>query len=255
MKLNSLSKSKFTKVYNSVLAWPQGFFYILKNRWIQKYIFIAILLNFLIFLALLPLTLYLSSLVSGLVLAYFSGFAIFPVVTVVLTVVIWLIFIFLISQIFTSISSIVNAPVYSNLTSEMIRREFPEAPVMNSNIVSEISNALSFELKKLFLSFSFLLILFLINFIPFIGSFFYLLIIALQIIFTTSLDVFEPYHSLKKYTFRQRIVEIGREPFANWPFMLIVGILGAIPFLNIFVTPISVVGATKLLKTKDNKLG
>ncbi|MEI6728388.1 MAG: EI24 domain-containing protein [bacterium] len=234
-------------IQNSLSAWPAGFKYILKNRWIQKYIGLAVVFNFIVFLILIAfsgwLSIFATNFIKNSLGTNLDGFFF-----LLANFLLWLVLIFFVLQSFSSISSIVNAPIYNLLTAKIIEKELPNIRFPNTNFVLDIFHALAFELKKLALSAVITLILIFINLVPILGSIAYLLIITLQIIFLTGLDAFEPFHSLKKYTFRKRLKVIFKEKYKFWPFLLISGILGNIPFLNIFLTPVSIVGACQIAK-------
>ena len=150
-------------IQNSLSAWPAGFKYILKNRWIQKYIGLAIVFNFVVFLILIALSgwlsIYATSFIKNSLGANLDGFFF-----VLANFLLWLILIFFVLQSFSSISSVVNAPIYNLLTAKIIEKEFPNIEFPNTNFVLDIFHALVFELKKLFLSAVITFILIFINY-------------------------------------------------------------------------------------------
>ena len=225
------SNKKAQNIQKSFGAWFKGFGYTLQNPWVYKYIAAAIFTNLLVFVVLIVSAWFLSQTISNNIL---NNFTQNQLIYFVFSFVLWGLFAFVISQLFSGITTVINAPIYSILTNKILEKEFAQTEPSNSSILSEIFTALIFELKKLVLSFGFLLVLFLVNFIPVIGTLIYFIVVFLQIIFITGLDVFEPYHSIKKLTFRKRLKAINQKKSLYWPFLFVCGILGLIPFLNIF---------------------
>lgn len=243
--MTTIQKSILIK--NSISAWSKGLEYILKNKWTQKYISFAIFLNFLVFIVLVFTSGWLSILITKFIQTYITNTS-DNFFLVVISTVIWLILVFFILQTYSSVASIVNAPIYSILTEKIIKKEFPEIDFSSSNFVVDIFRALVFELKKLILGIAITTSLMFMNVLPIIGFILYLIISALQLIMFTGLDALEPFHSLKNYSFRKRLKEIFNNKYRYWPFLFISGILGSIPFVNIFLIPVSVVGGSILMK-------
>lgn len=219
-----------------------------KNKWIQKYIGLAICLNALVFIVLIFLSVWFSNFITNIIQNYLTNTNGFLLLTI--NFFLWLIIVVFIIQIFGAVTSVVNSPVYSILTSKIIEKEFPHVTFPQSNFALEIYNALIFELKKLLLSGVIIFLSFFINIIPIIGTILYFFILVLQLIFITALDTFEAFHSLKKLSFRNRLSQVCLQPCKYWPFLAISGLIGSIPLLNIFLLPVSIVGACELMKNE-----
>jgi CysZ protein len=245
-------KLKVNNILISLGAWIKGLRYILSNSWVWKYIFMAIISNLIIYFVLVFGSFKTANFVVNFILTYFENFSDNILIFNFLNFLIWACFLVLITQIFGGISSIINAPIYSILTTKIMQKETLEISNSDNNFLKEIWLTFIFELKKLIFCLLILILLFATNTIPVLGSLIYLLLITLQLIFSSGLDVFEPYHLLQKYNFRQRLKAINSSPALYWPFLLICGVLGSIPFLNIVLTPISIVGACKLIKQEQN---
>lgn len=239
------------QIFKSILFYFKGWLYTFKNPWIFKYIVLAIFLNILIFLGLASLVFWLATLVSQW-LANFVGMNNFWLIGLLgLLLGFWLLSI--LSNFFVSLSSIANAPVYSALTSEILRREFAELQSTKEGIVKTLFLAFGFECKKLFLSFLFLLLTSLLNLIPFLGSLLFVFCNLLALILVTGLDVFEPYHTYRKLSFRDRIENILRFPFLYFSFLLLCGFTYNLPLLNIVLIPLSIPGAVYLMKETEEQ--
>jgi CysZ protein len=256
------NKNKFlvnphpSQIKISLLAYPKGVAYILKNKWVIKYIALAVFLNILTFIALIAFSFWISSSFSDFILSVFTDNqnGVLSGLQFLLGLIFWMISIFVFIQLFAAISSIVNAPVYSVLTSKVIEKEFPEVDFPKSSIFTEIWLALLFEIKKLSISFSFLIFSLILNLIPFVGSVVFFILNLFQLLLLSGLDVFEPYHSLNRFRFRRRIAEVISRPLLYSPFLLICGFIASIPILNIFLIPVSIVSATQFVKVKKRQI-
>jgi len=249
-------KSNPNQIKISLLAYPKGVAYILKNKWVIKYIALAVFLNILTFIALIAFSFWISSSFSDFILSVFTDNqnGLLSGLQFLLSLIFWGVLVFIFIQLFAAISSIVNAPVYSILTSKVIEKEFPEIDFPKSSIFTEIWLALLFEIKKLSISFGFLIFSLILNLIPLIGPIVFLILNLFQLFLISGLDVFEPYHSLSKFTFRRRIGEIISRPLLYSPFLLICGFIAAVPIVNIFLIPISIVAATQFVKAKKRQI-
>lgn len=233
------------RLIDSILAWPRGLQYAFRENWVLKYIFTAVIVNLILFVGLITgigqLNQFLWAWLSGLVVSWEAwAVTLFQVGIRLVSILIALL-------LFSSLSSIVNAPVFGSLAEKLTARFLqPSSENVPINYWQSMLWALGFECKKLALGVLFLVFTFGLNFIPGIGSVFFLIINFLQLIVLTGLDMFEPAHTLQGLSFRRRLQNLTSNPALYWPFLVIAGLLGSIPVLNIFTNPISIVAAILL---------
>lgn len=234
----------------SVQAFFEGLFYVVKHRWVWSYVFLAIVINVIIFIGLLGLLFLVSdSFIDFFVYRLGDNFLVVGL-DLALSIVLWLFLAFILLLLFNIISAIVNSPVYSLLTAKIIEKEIPGVNFPESSIFTELFVATAFEFKKLVLTLLFVVLTFGLNFVPFVGSITFLIINFLQIVLIFGLDIFEPYHSLKGFKFRTRLFQIFRHFDLYGPFLVICGFLATLPIVNIILNPISIVAASVIAKKK-----
>lgn len=246
--------SKIFHLQKSFKALPNGFTYSLKNRWVWKYILLAMLVN------LISLILVVALLTGGFYTIFYSilnwqnwdidpvfhVFVIFLFVFISLAIGIFL---------FSFISSVANSPVYSNLIEKVIERELggmlPE--MRERNFFEDMLYTVSFEIKKLVLAFFIFILSSLLNLIPGIGSIVFVVFNVAQVSIYSGLDMFEPIWVKQDSKFRHKIWELLKNPVKYWPFTFTSGSLNAIPVVNIFTIPISTIGAILLYVDLNNQ--
>ena len=211
--------------------------YVSENPWIWKYILLAICTNIVVFFG--------TALVVWLI--FFGGFNLIidslglqlpGIVTFFLSVVLWVASLVVTISIFSIVSSIANAPVYGHMT-ERIIQEKSEYLIIEQSIGNWESMRLtaSLEIKKLVLNIVILLVSSTINIVPVIGSVLFILINVLQLIVITGVDIFEPILMYKKLPFRKKLSLFNQNIFLYWPFLIITGVVIAIPVVNIIALP------------------
>lgn len=136
------SNEKAQNIQKSFTAWFKGFKYTLQNPWIYKYIAIAIFTNLLVFIVLIISAWFLSQTVSNNLL---NNFTQNQTIYLALSFLFWILFVFIISQLFSGLTTVINAPIYSVLTNKILEKEFSETQPSNSSILKELFTTLVFE--------------------------------------------------------------------------------------------------------------
>ena len=225
-----------------------GFKYVFQNKWTWKYIFIAILVNIILFTLLLILFFNLSTNFSEFTLNFFkldkSWLILLDTIAIILGF-----FLSVITFIFTA--NIANAPVYGQLAEKFLKLNSP-ITFEERSFFQEIFYSLSFELKKLLILIILLLLTFLVNFIPFIGQIIYFILTILQLILFAGFDFFDAYLSRTNLRFRGKTKYILKNPKKHFPFLAITGFLVTIPFLNIFLWPFFILSGLNLVLLEEN---
>lgn len=222
--------------------------FIKANHWVWRYIYSAIAINIIVFCITLLSTVVL---VRGIANYFITLFTIQN--TFILAVVSFIVFVFsfyLASFLFTSLSTIVSAPLYGDLTDRIIKNHFHIIDTSKEiSWYESIRLALLFEGKKI-ISQLLLFPLIILNLIPFVGQIIYTLCLLLQIIVFAGLDIFEPifvYHSL---SFRSKAQLIFKHKATYWPFLLVTSLLVSIPIVNILILPFAQITAIFLYSSK-----
>lgn len=236
--------------FASTTALFQAIIYTVTNRWIWKYIFAAILINIIIFVSIASLFYFFVDYVLDYIFNFLTVDTWVKKFGFLLQIIIWLPGLFLFGFIFNTLSAILNSPIYSSLTEKVIEKEFGPDTLTNSSILNNILDTVRFELKKICLILIFFFSTSILNLVPFVGSIIFILVNWLLVSILFGLDIFDPYHGLKNFSFRRRLLEFSKRPFLYFPYSLGSVILSSIPLLNIFITPVSIVGAALIAKEK-----
>jgi uncharacterized protein involved in cysteine biosynthesis len=232
----------------SLSAILEGFAYTLSNPKLYKFIIIAIITNIIV------TTILVISLSFGIDWFIESMIALLPfsipsLLETILDVVSFILSLILVSLLFNSISMLVNSVVYGEMTEvvldlENISDETHKLKYLQP--IKEITSAIGFEGKKLFISLFFLFFSFLFILIPIIGGIISPVLSIFGTIFFNSLDLFDPVLGRKNYSFRDKIKYVTGNPLSVWPFAFIAGTLNSVPVLNIITQPFSIVGSVLL---------
>jgi CysZ protein len=233
-----------TDINKSISALFRGISYVRTNRWIWNYIYTAILLNLLVFIGMVVLLAQtVVSFVNWLLVTFSldAGSTVYVIIQVIGTLLALFIGIIL----FSTLSSIVNAPVYSIMTDRLLKEKggINHTSYKERGAIAEIFLAIGLEIKKLILIISIFIMTLLFNILPGIGQVIFILINGLQLILITGIDLFEPLVAKKRLTFRSKVIHIIRNPLKFWPFLLVAGAICAVPVVNIVTIPICIVAA------------
>jgi CysZ protein len=233
-----------TDINKSISALFRGISYVRTNRWIWNYIYTAILLNLLVFIGMVILLAQtVVSFVDWLLVTFSldAGSTVYVFIQILGT----LLALFIGVVLFSTLSSIVNAPVYSIMTDRLIKEKggISHTSYKERGAIAEIFLAIGLEIKKLILIISIFIMTLLFNILPGIGQVVFILINGLQLILITGIDLFEPLVAKKQLTFRRKVIHIIRNPLKFWPFLLVAGAICAVPVVNIVTIPICIVAA------------
>jgi CysZ protein len=165
----------------------------------------------------------------------------------------FILIIFLCYFIFTILGSLVTAPFNENIS------QFIEEKILNEKIIYDIGffkdtyRSITAEAKKLFFYIIFIVPLFLIGFIPVIGSIISGILIFLFSAFYNALDFFDYPMTRKNYTLREKIKSVSANMQVTMGFGVTGFALMVIPFLNVFLKPLLVVSGTAVYYEKKYK--
>lgn len=246
--------------YKIIFTIFKAAFLIVRNPRYWKYIFLSILVNFLVLIVVGIIFALLSvGLTSGAIslldnynsmdnaileaivqydqIAYFTFGIIFFVVGLFVGIVL-----------FNSIASIVNAPIYDALT-ERTLNEYHIEEIQNYHgkfeDVYNLWTSLGFEMKKIILSIIFFLISSLLNLIPVVGNGLFVFLNFINLVITSGIGTFDPALSRSHTKFRTKIYFVVENP-AVWPFVIVSGIINAIPIVNFLTIPLTIVASTMI---------
>jgi uncharacterized protein involved in cysteine biosynthesis len=147
---------------------------------------------------------------------------------------------------FPTLSTVANSFVYDFL-SERVLKDNNIYPKSDKNFIQVSLNAVTFELKKMLIAIILLLLTFLLNLIPVIGSVLSILITYINIILLNGLDSLNAPLSTQDYIFREKMKFITINP-STWGYLFITANLNGIPVLNIVTIPISIVASSLVYK-------
>ncbi len=150
---------------------------------------------------------------------------------------------------FTAIGSIIASPfldVLSQRTEEIYLGKTIDEPFSFKILIKDSSAAVTNEIKKLSMFLALQIILLLANFIPVLGSIFYAIAAPLLTIFFLAFEYMDFTFSRKRETFGQKTRFIFKNKGACMGMGASFFFTTIIPFINFFVMPIAVIGATLL---------
>ncbi len=240
----------------SIFSPVDGFFIVLGHpkMWIAS--ILPIILNFLLFVISIVLVVLIGQTVNdwSVIEDIDSKIHVLSWILNVIWIFLGLLFAYFI---FINLSLTVGSPFYGYLaeaTFKILKFKYEdETPNTLSYILYDIRRSLSFELKKLILTFLLFALSFPINAIPVIGVFVFIIVNLLFNIFVTALDFFDCGLERIRPKFRWKAKFILKNYPYTFTFGLIAFLLVTIPFVNLFAMPFLVVASAKLYtKVVDN---
>lgn len=221
--------------------------YLVKHPELRKYVGLSILLNLLVFsVVIVAFFLVLMAIIQGI--ANTLQLELGGVVAGIFVVTSFVTALFITALLYSTISSAVNAPLYSQLAEKVLDLEGIKLHNQLqgfARVRDDLVKSLSFEFKKFSVSLLILLVSFVLNLIPAVGSVLFVIINAFQIITLAGLDILEPALARENLRFRDKLKFIYRNP-GFWPFILSAGLLNTIPVLNLILAPLNLVGGLLL---------
>ncbi|HEY9770374.1 MAG TPA: EI24 domain-containing protein [Coleofasciculaceae cyanobacterium] len=232
----------------------------IKNPRLIKYIAIPILVNIVVAIALYSgllyfgwqivdgvqgnVTVWLNQLITNL--PQWLGFLTYLVSGLIVIVRFLLVVILLIATGFllTQFGVLLGAPWYGQLSEQLEKHRTGKVELIELNIVSDLSRAILYELKKLVLIALISIPLLLINFFLGIGT---IVFSVGSLILTTTivcLDFFDPCLERRRLTFRQKLGIVFKSLPASGSFGLVCLGLISIPLLNLITIPLCVASGT-----------
>lgn len=239
----------------------------IKNPRLIKYIAIPILVNIVVAIALYSGLLYfgwqivdgvqgdvnvwLNQLITNL--PQWLGFLTYLVSGLIVIVRFLLIVILLIATGFllTQFGVLLGAPWYGQLSEQLEKHCTGKVELIELNIVSDLSRAILYELKKLVLIALIGIPLLLVNFFPGIGT---IISSVGSLILTTTivcLDFFDSCLERRRFKFRQKLGVVFKSLPASGSFGLVCLGLISIPLLNLITIPLCVASGTLFICDRE----
>lgn len=147
---------------------------------------------------------------------------------------------------FTILGGIITAPFNENISQIVEEKITKEKVITGIGFWKDVYLSIRGELQKLLFYFSILFVIFLLNFIPFIGN---AVSAALGIVFTfffNALDFLDYPMQRKLMDFREKIRVTRRGGMLTYGFGAIAFLMMFLPIINVFMKPILVVAGTRL---------
>ena len=144
----------------------------------------------------------------------------------------------------TQFGVLLGAPWYGQLSEQLEKLRTGKVELIELNIVSDLSRAILYELKKLVLIVSIGIPLLLINFFPGVGT---LVSTVGSLSLTTTIvcmDFLDSYLERRRLKFRQKLNLVFKNLPASGSFGLVCLGLISIPLLNLFTIPLCVASGT-----------
>jgi len=229
----------------------EGSKYIKENSWTRKYIAAALIVDLIVFILLIIGWVLSVSWVSDKILGIFN-ISSTGVLRVFFQIVLFLFGIILLSRLIVSISTIINSPIYGEMTEKFLRLHNISG-VKELTFIEEIIHSIGFEMKKVVILLVLLGVGIFLNFIPVIGQILFFIVSCFQIIIFSGLDFFDPYLARKSLSMSQKIRYITRKPYMHYPFLLTSGFLTSIPLVNVFLLPVFTVSGLLLISQTFEK--
>jgi len=143
--------------------------------------------------------------------------------------------------------SVIGSPWYGQLSEQVEKLRLGDVTVIEVGILKDIGRALLFELKKILLALAVGTLLFLIGFIPGVGS----VITTIGSIALTAtlvcLDCFDSTLERRRLSFREKLQTIYRNLPASGTFSLLCLVLISVPLLNLLTIPLCIMAGTLFL--------
>ncbi len=232
----------------------------IKKPELLQYIAIPILVNILVAIALYSgllyfgwqivdgvqgdITIWLDQLIAGL--PQWLGFLIYLASGVIIIIRFFLVVILLIATGFllTQFGVLLGAPWYGQLSEQLEKYRTGKVELIELNIVSDLSRAILYELKKLVLIAAVGVPLLLINFFPGIGT--VISTVGSFMLTTTivSLDFLDSCLERRRLKFRQKLGVVFKSLPASGSFGLVCLGLISIPLVNLITIPLCVASGT-----------
>lgn len=156
---------------------------------------------------------------------------------------------------FIILGGIITAPFNENISQIVEEKITGEKIITGIGFWKDTYLSIKGEVQKLFFYFSVLLVIFLLNFIPFIGN---IVSAVLGIIFSfyfNALDFLDYPMQRKLMPFRKKLITTQRGGMLTYGFGAIAFLMMFLPIINVFMKPILVVAGTSLYYEKGyNKL-
>jgi CysZ protein len=162
----------------------------------------------------------------------------------ILRVILIILLFMIMGFVFLQLGVIIGAPWYGKLSEALEQNYTGNLEIIEVGIIKDISRAILFEIKKLFLMIGVSIPLFLTNFIPGVGTVFSTVggfILTGTII---CLDFFDSPLERRRLKFRSKLGFIFRALPASATFSSVCLILISIPFLNLITIPLCVASGT-----------
>lgn len=158
---------------------------------------------------------------------------------------------------FTIVGNIIAAP-FNTLLSERVeeaeRQTKLSLPLTLKTVLRDAARAMSTEIKKVLVFLLFFVPIFIINFIPVIGSLLYTVLIFVFTAFALTFTFTDYALERKLLPFRQKWRIVLRHKGLSLGFGGMCFFLGLIPLVNLFLFPVCVTGGTLLyLREMDEK--
>lgn len=162
----------------------------------------------------------------------------------------WLIFVaifVIIGVIILQFGTIIGAPWYGKISERVELFKRGRIEVIEVGPVREVIRAIGFELKKIILSATALVFLFVINWVPVIGQILSLLGGWLLGVTLVCLDFLDATLERRRWKFRRKLGFIWGNFPTTFPFGFICLVLISIPLLNLIVIPLCITAGTLLV--------
>lgn len=161
-------------------------------------------------------------------------------VRIVLSILLLIIMGFLLVQ----FGVLLGSPWYGKLSEELEKIRFGQAEVIEVGMIRDIWRAILFEIKKIILAIGLGILLFLLNFLPVIGTLFST-IGGITITGTIiCLDFFDAPLERRRLNFRKKLGILLKSLPASAGFALVCLLLVTVPFINLVTIPFCVGGGT-----------
>ena len=232
----------------------------IKNPELVKYIAIPILVNIVVAIALYSGLYYfgwqiiddvqgdVNAWLEGIItsLPQWMGFLSYGVssLMVILRLLLGLILLIATGFLLTQFGVLLGAPWYGQLSEKLEKYRTGKVESIELNIVSDLSRAILYELKKLILIAAVGIFLLLINFIPGVGSVVSSIGSLILTVTIVCMDFLDSYLERRRLQFRQKLKTVFRCLPASGSFGLVCLGLISIPLVNLITIPLCVASGT-----------
>lgn len=143
-------------------------------------------------------------------------------------------------------STTIISSIYANLIIRVYKRMYKEE-IYSKGFIKDLKMSLVFSIKQVSLIASIFILTSILNLIPVIGNYLFIILNVFQLILISGINLFEP--SLIKYELKYSDkIKFILKNYYLWPYLWVCGFMTAIPIVNILTIPVCIISSGLIAK-------